>query len=109
MDDLVLVSAFSLNMLPAEAQTANIRADRLALSDAQALAPRAAGKIGHPDTATLVQSLLGLEASPYAREDLQIRPGSRLLLAQYTGPRLAPGTTTLPEGAAIAWWLIALT
>jgi hypothetical protein len=50
--------------------------------------------IGHPDTAALV----GVVAN---RATVKLELGEEFMVAQYIGPRLPEGTTTLPEGARI--------
>lgn len=72
--------------------------------------------IGHPDTAALFSSLLGIEL-PVNRISVKLDGHGitsrvslddppRLLVGQYTGPRLPEGCTTLPEGASIEWWIV---
>ena len=99
-----LVSAFSFNMVSAD--FVSIDARKVATEEATAIAKESAGLIGHEDTATLVQSLLGLPTSPFARTNVSIASGDVLLLAQYSGARLEPGTTMLPAGAKLVWWVI---
>jgi hypothetical protein len=61
------------------------------------------------DAAKLFSSLLGPEI-PVNRVSIQLGVITSdepvALLGQYTGPRLPEGTTVLPEGANITWWLI---
>jgi hypothetical protein len=61
-------------------------------------------RIGHTDTAAIVSRLLGIECE-MRRDSISIQPGDRLLVAQYSGPRLPEGATMLPEGARIEFWL----
>lgn len=61
--------------------------------------------IGHPDTATLFSTLLGIEL-PVNRISVKLVDDTRLLVGQYTGPRLPEGCTTLPDGASIEWWIV---
>jgi hypothetical protein len=61
--------------------------------------------VGHPDTEALFTEQLGQEI-PVNRSTLQLEPETRLIVGQYTGPRLEPGAKTLPEGATISWWLV---
>jgi hypothetical protein len=37
---------------------------------------------------------------------VRLAPNDALIVAQYAGPRLEPGTTTLPEDAQITFWLL---
>jgi len=63
--------------------------------------------IGHADTANVVASLLGIPVQ-VNRVNIELVPGDWLVLAQYSGPRLPEGTTTLPAGAEIRWYLISI-
>ena len=57
--------------------------------------------VGHADTA----ALLGVECN---RVSITLTQSDWLYVAQYKGPRLPEGTTTLPEGACFEWvsiWL----
>lgn len=61
--------------------------------------------IGHFDTAAVLSAELGLELKEN-RETVSIDPEhDQMLIGQYRGPRLAEGTSTLPEGAEIVWLL----
>ena len=64
--------------------------------------------IGHADTANVVSSLLGVYV-PSNRVSVNLKKGDELIVAQYSGPRLAEGATTLPEGATIKWFLVTIT
>ena len=61
--------------------------------------------VGHEDTAALFSNLLG---TPVVANRINISLGSkdRVLVGQYTGPRLPEGTTVLPEGAHVKWWIV---
>lgn len=61
--------------------------------------------VGHQDTADMLSSMLGM-AVPMRRVSLSLKPGDRILVAQYSGPRLPEGATSLPEGAQIRWILV---
>lgn len=62
--------------------------------------------IGHADTAAVVSSVLGVTI-PANRASIKLTKGkTSLIVAQYTGPRLPEGTTTLPEGAEIEFWQV---
>lgn len=56
--------------------------------------------IGHTDTAAIVSGILGINIPP-KRENIRLNFGDILFVAQYIGPRLPEGATTLPEGAKI--------
>ena len=65
------------------------------------------GAIGHADTAAIAAGQLGLQPEQvFGRVSVSFKDGDTLLLAQYRGPRLPEGSTTLPEGAKIEWWLV---
>jgi hypothetical protein len=65
--------------------------------------------IGHPDTDAVVRHQLsqwlgdvipaGQRANVYAQNEF------KHVIAQYRGPRLPEGTTSLPEGATIEYWV----
>jgi len=117
-----LTNAFSLNMLQFGTDlTVNIR--KLTVDEAKRvlapeghLDPGVVPAIGHTDTAAIVGGLLGLSEGDIARmvEVAQSRPtvkmtgGDRAVVAQYIGPRLPEGTTKLPEGARIEFFLVEL-
>lgn len=61
--------------------------------------------IGHADTAALVSGILGREV-PMNRVSLAWTPGTIILGALYTGPRLPEGTTVLPEGASLSFYVV---
>ena len=61
--------------------------------------------VGHADTAGLFSNLLGVQVPPN-RISLSMGRWDVLLVGQYNGPRLPEGSTKLPEGATIRWWLV---
>jgi len=58
--------------------------------------------VGHADTALLFSAMLGIEI-PMRRVTTSLRYCDRVLVGQYTGPRLPEGAVSLPEGARIRW------
>jgi hypothetical protein len=65
--------------------------------------------IGHADVAEVLNNLLGLGGElryKMNRISVALEPGDILVVGQYVGPRLPEGTTTLPEGAKIEWYLV---
>jgi Domain of unknown function (DUF1874) len=102
-----LVNAFSLNMLSADA--GGMLYHRFSANQARDwvgfYSPIMA--IGHGDTATLVNNQLGTDR-PHARVTVQMESGDSCVVAQYKGPRLAEGTTVLPEGATIEYFLVTI-
>ena len=99
---MLLTNAFSLNMLPADLDDVNIRIRKVAPSDVPA---NLESVIGHPDTARVAGQILGREV-PANRVTVTVEPGDTIYVAQYRGPRLAPGTTELPEGASITFYRV---
>ena len=95
-----IANAFSLNMV-AEADLPRLR--MVACARPQRVIERGAAisAVGHADTAALI----GVECN---RISLTLTQSDWLYVAQYKGPRLPEGTTTLPEGASFSWvsiWL----
>lgn len=61
--------------------------------------------IGHADTARIISNMLGIEL-PSNRINVKLLHGEKMIVAQYSGPRLPEGATTLPEGAKIEFVLV---
>jgi len=61
--------------------------------------------IGHTDTANVLSSLLGIPIA-VNRASFTAQQGEQFIVAQFSGPRLPEGSTTLPEGAKIIFWLV---
>jgi len=59
--------------------------------------------VGHPDTAAVLSNVLGRTVE-FNRMNVKLNAGDTVYLAQLTGGRLEPGTTTLPEGARFVFW-----
>jgi len=86
-------NAFSLGMLPIGADTIITELDDV---------PDIAGclsVVGHADTA----AILGV---PFNRQSIRLGVGDILIVAQYDGPRLPEGSTTLPNGASFRWFKV---
>lgn len=97
-----LANAFSLQMLPADGALI------LAAPAVSSEVPQdAMSVIGHPDTANVVSGILGFEVK-CNRISVHLEKGDILYVAQYTGPRLPEGATTLPEGAKLSFWKVAI-
>lgn len=104
---MFLCNAFSLGMLeslnvdiavrPVEAQDVRDFHEREGLISA----------VGHENTAVLFGGLLGFEVG-CNRASLSLKPGDRLIVGQYRGPRLPEGATELPEGATVEWALVVI-
>lgn len=56
--------------------------------------------VGHEDTARVMAGLLGIPVEA-RRVDVMLAHGDIIVVAEYTGPRLAEGATALPEGATL--------
>ena len=106
---MVIANAVSLNMVPPDVTSGGIIFRRISADEARRLvhaAPQIVSAIGHADTAQIVGGLLGVELQADRRT---VFLGDELtLVAQYVGPRLPEGTTELPRGARIEWFLVRL-
>jgi len=106
---MIIANAVSLNMIPPDVTSGGIIFRRISLTEAQRLVREAneiVSAIGHADTARLVGRQLGVELQADRRT---VFLGDELtLVAQYVGPRLPEGTTELPRGARIEWFLVRL-
>ena len=95
-----IANAFSLNMV-AEADLPRLRMRACDRPQRTIERGAAISAVGHTDTA----ALLGVECN---RVSITLTQKDWLYVAQYKGPRLPEGTTTLPEGASFSWvsiWL----
>lgn len=62
--------------------------------------------LGHASTQALMEETLGIEV-PVNRVSIKLtNQNERVLVGQYTGPRLLEGATELLEGATLEWWII---
>ena len=95
----ILVNAFSLTMLPVEAMNF-IRVRKITPDE---IPTDVESAIGYQDTAKVVSSMLGFEVKPN-RVSIKMSESDVLYVAQYTGPRLPEGATTLPEGASLEFF-----
>jgi len=64
--------------------------------------------IGHADTAGLVSGLVGFEIPMNRTSVPPFEIGRVDYLALYQGPRLPEGSTTLPEGATVNFYRLAV-
>ena len=95
----ILVNAFALSMLPMEAMNF-VRVKKINPNEVPADVESA---IGHVDTAKVVSNILGFEVK-LNRVSIKLTESDVLYVAQYTGPRLPEGATTLPEGASLEFF-----
>jgi len=61
--------------------------------------------VGHADTARLISNILGVEI-PTNRVSVTLSHNDFVFVAQYAGPRLPEGSTTLPEGAELRFLMV---
>lgn len=101
---MFILNAFSLNMLVGNA---DVIVREVSQKVAASLAPACVSAVGHADTAAVFSNVLGV-AVPCNRATVALKPGDVALVGQYSGPRLAEGATSLPEGAAIKWLVVAV-
>ena len=106
-----ITNALSLNMIkrPEDASPVFLRLLPMGAHD---VAPEVEGQewvsaIGHPDLAAVVADVTGLDVQAN-RINVELTPDDYLIVAQYRGPRLEPGTTMLPVGATIEFWAVEL-
>lgn len=93
-----LSNSFSINMVP-DGKDVNVSIRNIKKEEV----PREViSAIGHVDTAAVVSDELGFEV-PSQRITVSLEENDILYVAQYRGPRLAEGTTKLPEGAQIKY------
>lgn len=102
---MYICNAFSLNMLTSPA--AEIFTRPLSIEDVQDFNAHAplVSVVGHADTAAVFSTVLGFPVSEN-RISLKLASEDRMIVGQYTGPRLPAGATELPEGATIEWMLV---
>ena len=102
---MFLCNAFSLQML---AQfPANVQINEVSLEDVLVVKDRLISAIGHPDTAAVLSSVLGLPIAT-ARINVALKSGDEILVAQLQGGRLPEGATTLPEGASFRFLVVSV-
>jgi len=101
---MYLSNAFSLNMIPADAEELTVHIERIEPDD---VPPDAESVIGHSDTARVVSNILGRDV-PANRISITVSPGDVLYAAQYCGPRLPAGATELPDDATITFYRVTI-
>lgn len=99
-----LSNAFSIQMLTCNG---DVQFEKIGLDIAHALCgdPALISAIGHPDMAAVAGDELGYQI-PMNRVSIKLEKGDELIVAQFSGGRLPEGTTVLPEGFKIDWWLV---
>ena len=101
---MFILNAFSLNMIVGNA---DIAVREISQDVAASLAADGTSAVGHADTAAVFSSVLGVEV-PCNRVTVALKEGDVALVGQYSGPRLAEGAVSLPEGATIKWLVVAV-
>lgn len=102
----VVVNAFSLNMLSRAGVDLAVRPINAQGVSNLLKNEQWESAVGHEDIAAIVSAMLGREVI-YNRVDVKFDPWTMsLIVAQYTGPRLPPGSTSLPDGAKIEFWQV---
>lgn len=103
---MIITNAFSLNMLGG-AEHSSVEITKVSTNYAADMlrADGVESAIGHTDTASVVSSHLGLDV-PAVRSTVTLPAGSTIIVAQYSGPRLPEGATTLPNGASVIYYLV---
>lgn len=118
MSNLFITNAFSINMLPEGGTMVDfipmsIEEVKKYISSVTtgSFAANIVSAIGHEDMAKIVSKQLEM-AIPMNRVSIKLSGVERgkisdtALVAQYSGPRLAEGATSLPDGAEIRYWLV---
>jgi len=94
----ILANAFSLNMLSSGFR-GTIRVEEISLEEARELLREGfTSAIGHKDTAVLLEGLLGVPV-PFNRVNVALEKGTRLIVAQYRGPRLEESQSPYGEAS----------
>ena len=103
---LYVNNAFSLNMLP-DIDAGCIKWLKLSKDEVANILSTNKFKsvVGHEDIANVISNDLGIKIA-VNRETLKLTQEDELIVAQYIGPRLEPGTTKLPENARIEYFYI---
>lgn len=104
---LYLTNALSLNMFNIE-RPIHISITPLTLEQAKwhlNYDKNFVSAIGHEDTARILSNMLGMEIKAN-RISVKLTQDDYAIIAQYTGPRLPEGATTLPVGAEIKFYMV---
>jgi hypothetical protein len=100
-----ILNAFSLNMISTFPATFTV--EEVSTDQACVYARGVVSGVGHPDTAAVFASILGTPV-PMNRATVSLVPGDRVLVGQYSGPRLPEGAAVLPDGATIKWLVVSV-
>lgn len=100
---VTLTNAFSINMLNGNG---TVSFEKIPVEEVKSLlAEGFVSAIGHAETAKILEGMLGVSV-PVNRASVKLN--GPMVVAQYMGPRLPEGATTLPEGAKIEFWKVEL-
>lgn len=105
-----LLNAFSLSMVAEMTQALShlkLSVTALTLEEARDLVTDATSAVGHAPTASIFALLLQRDVL-LNRISVKLTEGETAVVGQYIGPRLDEGATSLPEGATIEWYLVAV-
>lgn len=100
-----LLNALSLNM--ASSPSGFFRWQTITIEEVRSLLTKDgfSSSIGHQDMANVVSDLLGLPVEAN-RANVLLGSGDLAVVAQYRGPRLPEGTTQLPDGAKVEFYMV---
>jgi hypothetical protein len=97
-------NAFSLNMLTSPVN--HVRIEEVPVAFARWFASKARSVVGHADTAAVISDTLGVDVA-CNRATVWLGNHDEMVVAQYSGPRLSEGATSLPKGATIRYlWVV---
>ena len=113
---MIITNSFSLNMISQDrfnkSAQCTVSIERISVEIAKNLIEsfiKLGGSIdsaiGHDSTARIVSSILGINI-PFNRKDLALSGEEDIIVAQYIGPRLPEGATSLPDGAKIEFYKV---
>jgi len=109
---IYLANGFSLNMLDIkDGEEVNVNVSIHSVSKERvrtAVLDGAVSVIGHRDTAKIVENDLEVGVDLYNRSTIKLVKGDIVYIAQYIGPRLEEGVTTLPENARIEYFRVVI-
>lgn len=96
-----ITNAFSINMI---SDLGQVKVE-FTPTDPQNIPKDVQSAIGHADIAAVISTDLGVELAPNRINNSLVK-GETIYVAQYIGPRLPEGATTLPEGAKIKYYKV---
>ena len=95
-------NAFSLSMIEPDRRVHISKMYDLPYRIQEVIVYGAKSVVGHETTAAMFSRIVGMNI-PMCRETVVLEPGDRLIVGQYSGPRLPEGATELPPGANVQW------